>query len=251
MLQRPIVQELLQPAFGFLRSNFTDMSHREIRKVAPQDLVSRQNRHESSVSKQLVERARAQKHKLPTPPSTTPVPFSMQPTKKRKTVDKRDVAWEAKCAHVQRHVQVLEKTGKPLAYPSKKNDRSLFDWLSQQRTNWKQGSMRNDRIAKLEGIGYVNLWKSKDDKNTGGGRRDDGLFRRLCSDVAQRQAQGDFNMPQRKDKLGKWVARQREKKKNGTLSNDRIASLDRVGFCWNMEQVHQAEAKWRRDKNTK
>ena len=43
---------------------------------------------------------------------------------------------------------------------------------------------------------------------------------------------GDCNVPWNHGSLGKWVKRQRNVRKNGKLSDDRIQKLDELGFDW-------------------
>lgn len=50
---------------------------------------------------------------------------------------------------------------------------------------------------------------------------------------AYRQANGDCCVPKGQGALGRWVARQRELYKKGTLNQDREAQLRKLGFVWN------------------
>ena len=43
--------------------------------------------------------------------------------------------------------------------------------------------------------------------------------------------------------LGQWISKQREKRKNGTLTSDQIHRLDTLGFTWVMNEPRSTDGK--------
>ena len=121
-----------------------------------------------------------------------------------------------------------EKFNELLAYKNKygnldipQNVIGLGEWVSTQRKNNKNGKLSDEKIARLNKIGFV--WDSYDFR---WGER----FREL---LAYKGEHGDVNVSSRyPEKLGLWVHTQRRDKRNGKLSADKIRQLDEIGFVW-------------------
>jgi hypothetical protein len=102
----------------------------------------------------------------------------------------------------------------------------LANWASKQREQYKEGILTEEKIIKLEGIGFVwdpitAAWNSN--------------FQRLSE---FKEVYGHCNVPQKsKDKvnLASWVHRQRTEYKNGMLSRERIEKLEKIGFCFELK----------------
>ena len=98
---------------------------------------------------------------------------------------------------------------------------SLGTWVKKQRSAKSRGTLANERIARLDAIGF--LW---DPINTAWQE----MFKAL---VAYRRQHGDCNVPRAypaNRKLARWVGAQREARGRG--KNDRVARLDAIGFVW-------------------
>ena len=79
----------------------------------------------------------------------------------------------------------------------------LGKWVDTQRTNYKKGNLSQDRIDRLNGIGFE--WTLQR------GRKGDWETR--FNELVQYKAKhGDCNVPQRQGQLGKWVQNQRTRK---------------------------------------
>jgi hypothetical protein len=95
-------------------------------------------------------------------------------------------------------------------------------WLNTQRTNYKKNSLSQERIEKLESIGFEwKLRKSWED-----------MFKSL---VEFKNKNGHCNVQwDYKDdpQLGIWVRNQRVNYENNILSQKRIEKLESVGFEW-------------------
>ena len=55
---------------------------------------------------------------------------------------------------------------------------------------------------------------------------------RLDELTKYRAKHGDCKVPESQGSLGRWVSRQREVYKKGTLSKERVQRLDNIGFSW-------------------
>lgn len=93
-------------------------------------------------------------------------------------------------------------------------------WVSTQRTNKFNNTLSQDRIHKLNSIGFKwggpqnSVWEMNFNK----------LKQFLLENV------GEY--PSRESKLGNWVSNQRTKKNKSFLTQQRIDKLDSIGFIW-------------------
>jgi hypothetical protein len=93
-------------------------------------------------------------------------------------------------------------------------------WCSAQRQCRKQGALTPERIAQLDALGFcwgspVVPW--------------DKTYAEL---VAYKEAHGHCNVPKGSGSLGSWCSAQRQRRKQGALTPERIAQLDAIDFCW-------------------
>ncbi len=97
----------------------------------------------------------------------------------------------------------------------------LGQWASTQRSAKSNGALSEDRIRRLDEIGFE--WDSV-------GAQWENWFREL---LAYKVEHGDTEVPARwGDGLGSWVANQKQRKKLGKLTEERIQQLDGIGFNW-------------------
>lgn len=100
---------------------------------------------------------------------------------------------------------------------------ALGAWVSLQRTCRKRGQISARRVHKLNSLEFV--WNIRD-----------GFWEERFSELVQyKQHAGDTLVPAKwlkNRKLGAWVANQRVRKKQRTLSEDRISRLNKIGFQW-------------------
>ena len=104
----------------------------------------------------------------------------------------------------------------------------LSVWVSNQRKDFKKGDLSEDRIARLEELGFVwDVFEEVWEKN----------FLEL---KRFQEEHGHCKVPRgypENPDLGCWVKHQREYFKSAKLAEDRIARLEEIGFVWN---VHEA-----------
>jgi hypothetical protein len=97
---------------------------------------------------------------------------------------------------------------------------SLGAWCGTVRQGRKKGTLSSERIAQLDALGFLwepfaTLWNE--------------MFTELA---AYKEANGDCNVSQSNGSLGIWCNTQRRLRKQGNLSQEQMAQLDALGFCW-------------------
>ncbi|MDA0369809.1 MAG: Helicase associated domain protein, partial [Proteobacteria bacterium] len=104
-----------------------------------------------------------------------------------------------------------------------KENPKLGTWCSKQRKAFKSGSLSDDRVKRLEGLGFV--WEPLD-------AAWEEMFSAL---VSFRESHGDCNVPtgwKENPKLGSWCNTQRMAFRKEALSDDRVKRLESLGFVW-------------------
>jgi hypothetical protein len=101
-------------------------------------------------------------------------------------------------------------------------------WCIKQRKLRKHGKLSQDRIDRLNKLGFV--WAPADVLW-------EGMFQKLLA-VYDSGRLGEMNRRWPEDpKLGSWTIVQRQKRKLGKLGADRIKQLDAIGFSWGLRAV--------------
>ena len=105
----------------------------------------------------------------------------------------------------------------------------LGSWVDNQRTCYKNGELSDDRIERLEDLGFS--WDPNQDSW-------DRCFKELA---AYKLENGDCNVPKRfEGGLGAWVVNQRSRK--DSLSDDRKKRLEDLGFQWKPKRGRKPKA---------
>jgi hypothetical protein len=106
-------------------------------------------------------------------------------------------------------------------------NRELGHWVSnQRRCRHGKKSLRDVRVAKLMSIGFR---LSKFNTNTSIWNT------RLEQLIEYKRTHGNFYVPrsyERNQELARWVSNQRVFKNKNSLSQDRVAQLESIGFVW-------------------
>ena len=105
----------------------------------------------------------------------------------------------------------------------------LGSWVSIQRREYKNGKISQDRIDRLDGIGFK--WKLK---NGGKNVPWETRFNELLKYRAKR-GNCDVSLMDG-GRLGVWVSNQRVNYKADTLAQDRIDQLNSIGFKWALKE---------------
>jgi len=130
-------------------------------------------------------------------------------------------------------------------YNAPQRSGKLGTWVCNQRQRYrelqegKQSSMTDERIQKLESIGFQwSLYVSNDDLW-------ESMFEQLKS---YKIKHGHCNVPQRAGKLGRWVDNQRtqyrllQDGKQASITDERIQKLKSIGFQWSTRRFQNKSA---------
>ena len=105
-------------------------------------------------------------------------------------------------------------------------DRKLARWVNKQRANRKHKRLSVERVHQLDEISFV--WKSRDTK-----------WAEMYSALVQyKTLHGRCNVPaeyEENPQLGRWVKKQRQRRKSRTLDDERIRRLTEIGFFVTMQ----------------
>jgi len=110
-------------------------------------------------------------------------------------------------------------------------DKSLGLWVMTQRRYHQANTLTAERKAKLDSIGFA--WVVRPDWNE--------MFEKL---KVYKREHGDYLVPCNyiNDKsLGNWVSNQRQSNKNDSLSADRKAKLESIGFIWDVREYRRKQ----------
>ena len=128
--------------------------------------------------------------------------------------DPMDSQWEATFTELLAYKAEHGDTNVPRGWTT------LGRWIVTQRQNRKKGFLSEDEIRRFDEIGFdwdpvETQWES--------------VFKEL---LAYKAELGDTNVPLLVTGLGSWIGKQRQKRKKGALSEDKIRRLDEIGFDW-------------------
>ena len=151
-----------------------------------------------------------------------------------------DDAWEARRAEL---VAYKEKHGDCHVPQKYEANKQLGTWVSTQRQEYRRfkkgesSSMTDERIAKLESAGFE--W---DASHKAASQPNEGAWEAKFAELVKYKAEhGDCRVPNKYEankQLGTWVHRQRQEYRfyqegeSSTMTDERIAKLDAIGFKW-------------------
>ena len=143
-----------------------------------------------------------------------------------KIVDRLGVSWDERFGEL---VKFKEENGHCNVPNRYDKNPSLGSWVSKQRQDYKKKGLTQDRIDKLNAIGFD--WN----RDMQWDIQWDNKFAEL---VKFKEENDHCNVPGRYDKnpsLGSWVSAQRQDYKKKGLTQDRIDRLNAIGFDWNRD----------------
>ncbi len=117
-----------------------------------------------------------------------------------------------------------------------KSNPKLAYWVANQRKYFKSKSLTEDRIAKLDEIGFT--WEVDNEAK---------WMTRYKELIEYKHEFGHCNVMRkckRNRQLGRWVHKQRELFKNKALQEIRVAKLNQIGFAWQINTASSYEASW-------
>lgn len=131
-----------------------------------------------------------------------------------------DEAWERMFTDLAEYRRLHANCDVPNEFPE--NPR-LGKWIERQRMSAKRGKLESSRLQRLGELGFK--W------DIGSTRWD----RMLAELNEYRRLFGDCNVPHlwpHNPQLGRWVFKQRQRKKANKLSADRVCRLEEAGIDW-------------------
>ena len=134
--------------------------------------------------------------------------------------DRYNDRWESRYCELVKFKEVHGHDNVPDSWPEKLR---LARWVMTQRQMNRKGKLSQDRIQKLEAIGFV--WC----------RQDHGWYKIYWRLVNYKKVHVNCDVPlmwKEDPQLGSWVIKQRYWRKKGLLKNERIRKLDEVGMRW-------------------
>lgn len=135
-------------------------------------------------------------------------------------IEKCTDGWDERFGELIRFKEEYAHCNVPQEYSQNKD---LGSWVSVQRSAYKIKKISLDRIKKLESIGFK--WNQNHNKW-------EEMFFQLCD---YHKKNGDCLVPRdfcENIALATWVADQRKMYNKNRLSQERIAKLELMGFCW-------------------
>ena len=102
----------------------------------------------------------------------------------------------------------------------------LSQWVKNQRAERKKGKLSEERVRKLDALGF-----DCDPRSTQPNLAP--WDERLGELTKYKADHGHCNVPRSQGSLGEWVIRQRQAYKKGKLSEERVQKLGELGFVWN------------------
>ena len=135
-----------------------------------------------------------------------------------------DAAWER---HFEELKAFRERHGHCNVSTQSKTDAALGRWIHVQRQQRMLGKLNEEQIARLDALGFA--WRSPMHA-----ARWELQFNELKRFQKRHGHCNASTLSKTDAALGRWVHAQRQQRKRGNLSSERIGRLDQLGFVWNV-----------------
>jgi len=119
------------------------------------------------------------------------------------------------------------------------HNKSLGQWVSQQKVLHKKNSLSSDCRQQMDSIGLIFPKEKNAEKRMSCEKR----FDELCAFKAQNGHCDVSTHDERNKSLGQWVCKQRCSFRKNALRSDRIQELNSIGFIWDLPE-HLYEQSW-------
>jgi hypothetical protein len=142
--------------------------------------------------------------------------------------------WDEKFSRLQEYQREQLDCRVPRGY---KPDPELGEWVFHQRNVQNKGTMRHDRLTKLDSIGFAWSKPRKRKKPIDHFKRDEKWLESYNKLVDFSKEHGHCLVPKSYDKdkpFAHWVDNQRSLQAQKILRQDRKELLDKIGFVWNV-----------------
>lgn len=108
----------------------------------------------------------------------------------------------------------------------------LGKWLAQQRKAYQQGKLTQQQVQSLDALGFN--WKSRAEQE---------WDRRYAEAERYRRLNGALNVSPSSRGLGRWLQRQRSRRREGHLTQQQISRLDALGMRWGRQETPRQTVK--------
>lgn len=150
--------------------------------------------------------------------------WDAQPWLQRSRMEQTAETWQR---YYQELITFRERFGHCRVPSSSQESRALAKWVTLQRQQYLDGKLSAERSDRLEALGFV--WKP-------GRIALDVLWERRFAELTEYHRRfGHTHVPAKWKEnpvLGSWHWQQRKLRRDGTLSAERIAKLEALGFDW-------------------
>ncbi|MDM8567017.1 Helicase associated domain protein [Candidatus Halobeggiatoa sp. HSG11] len=143
-----------------------------------------------------------------------------------------EALWEDNFAELLKYKQIYGNCNVPDRWSE---NLQLAKWVSHLRNNKKNKELSEERIQRLNEIGFV--WKPFE------------IFweEKFAELLEYKKIHGDCNVPMgwpENPQLARWIHRQRVLKKQDKISEKRIRKLDEIGFRWRLLEKEIKKVTW-------
>lgn len=147
-------------------------------------------------------------------------------TKRPKARDRREAAWELRFSALMEYRRRHGHCGVPARCAE---DRELAQWVLQQRGQRRRGRLSEERIGRLEALGFV--WSGRDLLRSQRDKVWEARFRELQS-FARTHGSPELL----KGALFQWLSDQRRRRRRGLLAPERERRLESAGVVWSVRE---------------
>lgn len=143
-----------------------------------------------------------------------------------------DLSWQEKYTELKRYHELF---GNPHVPINSKKYKSLAIWVANQRSQYKKGRLSQERIEKLNELGFMWAFRGEVPKT-----RNCSWADYIESLVRFKKAYGHDLIPvtyrDGEIPLGNWVANMRRMRNRGDLADVKIQALNAVDFAWDSQE---------------
>jgi len=153
-------------------------------------------------------------------------------------IERLGLTWDLRYGELIKYKEQFGDCNVPYVWPGNK---PLGHWISVLRRSYKSGTLSEDRIKRLESIGFV--WTLKEDLN-------ENIWKDAFEILKEyKEEYGNCNVPSRwsgNKPLAAWVKTQRTNYRRRKLNDDRIKILEDIGFEWTFSLEEKWEDGWKK-----
>jgi hypothetical protein len=163
--------------------------------------------------------------------------------------EKNERIWNAKLQRLKKYKRKHgDCSGPPKNASNSAEDAELVIWVTHQRRGYKDGTIPNHRIQKLEEAGFV--WSIVERGPQAPTEKQELAWEKSYEKLREfYEVHGHFTVPHVFDNgkinpFNSWIFSQRRFYAQGQMKKDRRLKLEAIGFIWNQGIAHHSQRKW-------